>query len=171
MTTNRSLRRQRGSVYVEMLFILPLMITIWLLMTFIYDAKKSAVGTQHVARECAWQFALSGCLASLPPECQVEGIRPQHGSSRADLPAQRLAEFLPPLAAELENLYGRTFEMTTEETTVRPSVLGGSTTATGRFAVMCADDPEQAWTTAEVLDAMCERHGVAAWCPPPTEVP
>ena len=165
MRINRSRPQQRGSVYVEMLFILLLMITIWLLMAFIHDSKKSAVVTQRAARECAWQYAMSGCQATPAPECELGSLQAQHGSSRADQPAQRLVALVPRLAKNLENLYGRTFEMTADEITTRPSFLGGSTTARGRYAMMCAEDPEQAWTTGDVLDVICERHGVAEWCP------
>ena len=158
----------RGSVFIEFLFFVPVAVLVWTLMTFIYDAKRTAVVTQKAARECAWEYALHGCSGGLPPECRgasprlVPDVLLRAAARRSFM---KIAQKVPLTAANFSNLHGRSFSLQTEKEVQRPVVLGGSTTAEGRFATMCADDPLVKWQTPVVFTMVCKDHGHSPWCP------
>ena len=168
---HRSLRRslvrdERGSLYVEMIFFIPMALLIWVLLNFVYDAKKTAVHTQRDARQCAWEYALSGCKGALPAACEggaASMVTDAPLRAAASGSFEKLASAAPFAAASFQNLHGRWFRVTAEREVTRPTILGGTTTAEGRFAVMCADDPPIRWSTTAFFKAFCEKH--SKWCP------
>ncbi|MCP4444748.1 MAG: hypothetical protein GY811_05290 [Myxococcales bacterium] len=158
--------RQRGSVFVEFLFFLPVVILIWTLLTFIYQAKGAAVATQRDARECAWTHALRGCSGGLPARCQGGSARSANDVlMRASANELRtVASEAPQTIPNLANLHGRYFAVESDEAVQRPAVLGGTTVAKGRFATMCADDPPIKWNVFLIFAGICRQHGESSWC-------
>lgn len=157
---------ERGSVYIEMIFFIPMAALLWILLNFAYDAKKTAVHTQRDARECAWQYAMGGCEGNLPAKCSGGGVSLMYDAdilASAGSSFATVAKSSPWAAPYLTSTSGRYFTVKAEEDVSRPSVLGGSTTAEGRFAIMCADDPPVQWTTPTFFKLFCEKH--SKWCP------
>jgi len=162
----RPTSNQSGSIFVELVFFLPVIILIWTLLNFIYDAKRAAVVTQTEVRECAWAYATGGCT-SLSGQCQGGApgkVDDQRLRSAAGNSFNTLQQGLNGSQPNYSSLHGRMFLVTTQQNVKRPSILGGSTTAKGRHATMCADDPVRKWTKDEVYKELCRAHGKSSWC-------
>ncbi len=158
------LRNQRGSVYVEMIFFIPMAALIWIMLNFVYDAKKTAVHTQRDARECAWEFAMDGCLGAMSAKCSGSGMMPVVDAElRSRAPFDKVAKAVPWAAPYFISMAGYWFTVKAEKSVPRPAILGGSTTAKGRFAMMCAEDPPYQWHTPEFFHLFCKKH--SKWCP------
>jgi len=157
---------ERGSVYVEMIFFIPMAALIWVMLNFVYDAKKSAVHTQRNARECAWEFAMDGCLGSIPAKCSGSGMIPVVDAelrARGGGSFETVAKAVPWAAPYFVSMAGLWFDVKSEKNIPRPGILGGSTTSEGHFAMLCAEDPPYQWHTPEFFTLFCKKHG--DWCP------
>ena len=155
---------ERGGVLIEFLFILPMIFLLMTLGTYAARSKHTAVKTQSLARQCAWAHAMSGCEGDLPQECRAGGGVIVDALLRANAMGsfEQVVQDFFPSAVNLISLHGRTTSIRVEQEIKRPTVLGGTTTAEGRFTVACGDDPPHAWKTEEVFAAMCLLHGT--WC-------
>ena len=162
-------RDEEGSIFIEMIFFLPVVILIWTLLVFIYDAKSTAVDTQTKARECAWQYAMSAC-GTMPAECSGGGASKVSDGELQGMSGGAFATLQANVPGTIVNfsgqqgLHGRSFSTRTERSVDRPSILGGSTTATGRHGTFCADDPVKKWTLPEIWMLICRQHGKSSWC-------
>ncbi len=164
---SKIVRDEKGSVFIEMLFFMPVIILIWTLLGFVYQAKHTAVDVQNSSRECAWQYALSGCKGSLPAKCQ--GGSPGRVDDtmlrgRASGAFETLMTSVPATAPNYANVHGRRTLLKSEREVTRPPVLGGSTLAVGKHGTMCGDEPPRKWTTPEVFMVICRQYGVSSWC-------
>jgi hypothetical protein len=158
---------ERGSVFVEMVFFLPIIILIWTLLGFVYQAKHTAVDVQNTGRECAWKYALSGCKGSLPAKCQGGSpgrLNDTMIRARASGSFETLQSRIPVLAPNYVNVHGKGTTLKAEREVTRPSILGGSTLAVGKFGTMCGEEPPHKWTTPEVFLVICRQYGVSSWC-------
>jgi hypothetical protein len=152
-------------VFIEMLFFVPVVVLIWILLSFVHQAKRTAVVTQRDARECMWEYATNGCRGGLSSACQSAGagIVPDF-ALRATSDFESVAGDVPITAPNVVMLHGRYAGVSTERDVRRPSVLGGNTTATGRMSVMCGEDPIVKWVTEPIYQVICNQHGKAEWC-------
>ena len=158
---------ERGSVFIEFLFFLPIIVLIWTLLGFVYQAKHTAVDVQNTGRECAWKFALSGCKGSLPAKCQGGSpgriddtiVRATGSGSFESLPSR-----VPAIAPNYSSLIGKGTTLKAEREVTRPPILGGSTMAVGKFGTMCGEEPPIKWTTPAVFLLICRQYGVSSWC-------
>ncbi len=164
---SRIVRDQRGSVFIEMLFLMPIIILIWTLLGFVYTAKHTAVDVQNTGRECAWKYALSGCKASLPAKCQGGSpgrIDDMYLRTKASGDFETLGTSIRATAVNSSSLHGKGTTLSAEKEVTRPPVLGGSTMAVGKHGTMCAEDPPIKWRTPAVFFAICRQYGVSSWC-------
>ncbi len=161
------LRNEEGSIFIEMIFFLPIIILIWTLLGFIYQAKHAAVDVQNTGRECAWQYALNGCTSALPAKCQggSPGIvddsmaRSETGDAFGTLRTGFSAA-----SQNYANAHGKGMSLSAERDVTRPGIMGGTTTAIGKLGTMCGEDPPRKWTQDQTFLALCKQHGVSSWC-------
>lgn len=166
--TKRTTRRgERGSIYIELIFLMPVIILIWTLLAFIFEAKTVAVNMQQEARECGWSYAMNQCNGGISGACQGGGTSDlDDGEIRALAVGafSVLSGSVPGTSQNYGAVHGRAFDVTAEQVVNRPAVLGGSTTARGRFATACADDPPKKWTTDDIFSIVCVVHGAPGFC-------
>ena len=161
------LANEEGSIFIEMIFFIPVIVLIWTLFSFIHDAKRTAVETQRTARECMWEYATNGCKSGISDACRGAGggvipdamLRAEGGGD-----FESIVSDVAITAPNLALLHGRYAGVSAEENVNRPAVLGGSTTATGRMAVMCGEEPVVKWITEPIYQFICNQHGNSSWC-------
>jgi hypothetical protein len=158
---------RRGSLFVEFLVYMPLLLLIWWLIMFVHDVGRAGLQTSRAVRECAWLYAADGCR-EVPPQCrgvELGGTRETddaelHGRSSS---FRELAADLPFLRDELERLHGEEIDVSRSTAVARPPVTGGSRIVRRRFRVMC-DTERRTQELADVFDRTC-RKLLGRWCP------
>jgi len=145
---------------------MPVVILIWTLLTFTFHSKSAANLTQNKVRECAWKYALNGCKRSIPSWCT------SHGEDRInDVPLRlltsasfaRIAMDVPVTIPAFLSLHGDVFSVSTKKEVERPAILGGKTTARGRFATACGKEAIPI-PMEFVFQNVCRKFGVSSWC-------
>lgn len=61
----------RGSVYVEALSMLPVLIILWVSVVFTHHIDDTAQQSRLASRQCAWEYTEGNC-ESVPPSCKSE---------------------------------------------------------------------------------------------------
>lgn len=73
-------RDTQGSVYVEALSMLPVLIILWVSVVFTHHLDDAAQQSRLAARQCAWEYTEGNC-ETVPPACKAE---PQLGEPLQD---------------------------------------------------------------------------------------
>lgn len=146
----------RGSVTVEMVFVVPLYVLLWLLANHAFILYVNVVTNVATVRACSWQFAASGCK-NRPAACTVRGPTPglpPDGPSLSSL--EPVAQSLEPLSASLLGPYDSS--LVTEKIisipappalSIRPVRLKSD------YGVMCDARPMVPWTPLSVFEVVC----------------
>ena len=78
-----------GTASVEIVVMLPLVITLFAAVYFFYNAGRAELDTKQAARACAWHFVMSGC-EDTGGLCQ--GLVPRKGDALGDADNGRAAD-------------------------------------------------------------------------------
>ncbi|MEA2698717.1 MAG: hypothetical protein QOI66_2988 [Myxococcales bacterium] len=153
-------REQRGSVAIEMVFVLPLYVLLWLLCNHAYTLYVAAITNIATVRDCAWQFAVNGCK-SPPGNCTTQGPTPglpPDGPSLSGL--SRVASSFPALSPSLIGPYDKSLTIKKIISIPAPTSLGfPPVRLTSTYGSMCDEAPTVKWTALEVFEAHCNLLG------------
>ncbi len=164
---SKLLRDEDGSIFIEMIFFIPIIVLIWTLLGFVYQAKHAAVDVQNTGRECAWHYALNECTSALPARCQGGAPgRLDDSMARSEMGGalDTLRGGFTNASQNYSNAHGRGMSLVVERDVTRPAIMGGATRAVGNLGTMCADDPPRKWTQGPAFLSICKQHGVSSWC-------
>ena len=148
----------RGSMAVEFLVLVPLLVLLWQALVSLHGLDATAAGALAETRTCAWHAALSGC-ATAPPGCQLAaaGVAPDGEVDRAGV---ELALRLPLLRGALEADPPRTIRALRDTSASSP--LWGEVPVRARHLVPCNALPSRL-DPREVARATCRE--VSDSCP------
>jgi len=161
VTGKRSKRNgQAGSVSVEMVFVLPLYTLIWLLGNHAFLLYTGVIDNVAAVRDCAWQFADSGCL-SRPAACTATGplpAPPPDGASGTEL--RQVGTNFPFLRESLSGPEGMSLTIRKMTSIAAPPLLNfRAIRTTALYGAMCDEKPLPPWTTLEIYELACRRFG------------
>jgi len=146
----------RGSITVEMVFVVPLYVLLWLLANHAFILYVNVINSVATVRACAWQFAASGCK-NAPPACAVRGPTPglpPDGPSFSNL--EQVASSFEPLSASLLGPYDNALVTEKIVSIPAPPALGfRPVRLKSDYGVMCDDRPTVSWTVLSVFEANC----------------
>ena len=144
----------------EMVFVLPLYVLLWLLCNHAYTLYLATVGNIATVRDCAWQFAASGCK-SATGNCSIQGPTfglPPDGQSLSGL--DQVASNLAPLSPSLLGPYDRSSRVEKIISIPAPTSLGiRPVRLTSTYGSMCDETPTVKWTPLLVFEANCNLLG------------
>jgi len=161
-------RDRRGSLFVEFLLYMPLLMLIWWLMLYVHDIGTTGIQTARQVRECAWLHAVGGCQRR-PPQCAGANLSGVRETDDAEFHARassfrELGADLPFLREDLEVLLGDEFDVSRTGVVEQPPFLGGEKAITRRARVMCEDRVLRKHTVERVFRATCQKI-LGRWCP------
>jgi hypothetical protein len=149
-------RVERGSVAVEMVFVLPLYVLLWLLCNHAYTLYVATINNIATVRDCAWQFAARGCKGA-PGRCNVRGPTPglpPDGPSFGAL--TKVISSFPALSESLIGPYDNSSRIEKMVSIPAPTSLGfPPVRLTSIYGSMCDEAPTVKWTALSVFEASC----------------
>jgi hypothetical protein len=153
---------QRGALIIEFVAVVPLYALLWLGANHAFDLYRGVVENVATVRNCAWQFADSGCITRAGG-CNLAGPIPQKpldGEVKRRLrPLERRFPFLRP---EWNGPMGASF--VAEKTTRGPGPPGfSSTTFRATYAGMCDPKVLVPWSSEMVFMSACKNLGKYCW--------
>jgi hypothetical protein len=72
---------ERGTVSVEIVVMLPMFIALWFMVYFIHDLFALDVSARAMARGCAFQYALRGCVGDASGVDLCTGVKASKGAA------------------------------------------------------------------------------------------
>lgn len=156
---------ERGAMFAETLVMVPLLIVLWILSTFLARGNSIDHDAVEDSRYCAWRYAVDECEGGPARNCSISGPTevpgPElDGAARGALTI--MASTLRFLAAEWMRPHGRVFTTTTTGTLSRPFGWGSIDVET-HHTWMC-QTPEGIWTPELVWLGTCAEKGLV-YCP------
>jgi len=156
LTSIRTSLGARGAASVEAVVILPVLIILFVSVTYIRNQVLAQQAADNKARSCAWAYSANNCEA-VPAGCE-ELVKPvTAGTGVASKVSDALsssAGWIGPvikpvieavLDPVLENVFGRALEANTVVAFERPGLFGGGTqSARGKYRLACNIKPETA---------------------------
>lgn len=176
MQTKGIFEDTRGSVYVEAVIMLPVLVLLFGALVYVRKAYVERQATLVAVRSCAWQYANDGCEGDPPEGCSLGGVTDmgdQGGTRQEDSgddmgsvlsspgsdpsALDRLTEF-PVLGEVFQTVFGEAVAVESRSEVERPEVLGGQTQPiVGGYYVMCNDKNKDAGDLVKEL--MCSMAG------------
>jgi hypothetical protein len=166
-------RRQRGSIYIELIGLLPLLVTIWVVMIYVDRVNRGRLVAQSDTRECAWSYTWRSCPVDyMPAACSrgsndwyetVTTVDDNEIEGRSGGAFSDIAGGLGFLDATLQTLHGDLFDVAHTRGVPKPSPLTGERIVTGRYSTMCNTITRE-WNTEQVFRQTCDEL-LGIWCP------
>jgi hypothetical protein len=152
-------RRVAGSLTIEFVIVMPLYAVLWLSANWAYNVSVGVVHNLRETRQCAWQFASSGCRR--PPGSCVSAplpMPPAEGTAR--IPLRQVTLRFRALLADLNGPYGISFQSRRLEVLPgAPLVSAPSIPMSSTYVGVCDEAPLIPWTPMRVFLAHCRLLG------------
>lgn len=132
-----------GSVYVEALSILPVLVILWVGVVFTHQLDDAEQQSRLSARQCAWEYSEGNC-ENVPPSCHMD---PEQGAPMEDTTEVKSkienkdtgnASLGSAITSIIGELFGAPFSVKDTKNVQIPRMFGGKTAKkTGHQYLLC----------------------------------
>lgn len=162
--TSSVLWERRGSLAIEFVFVVPLYLLLWMLVNHAFTLYVDVIENVADVRQCAWQFARSGCTHR-PRGCTVLGPIPQPPhKAKVKQAIDRVVRSFKKLKLDLQGPFGAAYSISKKRSLEAPKDLGFQNVDTAaKYAGMCDPHPPFPWNDETVFFASCKDLGKYCW--------